>query len=205
MPDAMKTLYWIRHAKPAYPGGRRICLGQKVDAPLSEEGILQAQRLARRLASRGIEAVYASPMLRARQTAAYITGENLPMHVLDTLTELDGGEWDGLTFDVIHARYPSYFIPGAPVPPPPGGESDEQGLDRAMAALDMISSQIQTCAAVVSHSGLNRVLLASLMGRPLSVKKGVPQEYACVSILREKYGVWRVEEAGITLKEWENR
>lgn len=205
MPDAMKTLYWIRHARPAYPGGMRMCLGRRVDAKLSEEGHAQAERLAEIFAAMKLEAVYSSPLMRAKQTAAHIAALGRPIHILDDLIELDGGEWDGKPFDVLHAQYPDYFVPGATVPPPPGGESDEMGLVRAQAALERIEREVEECAAVVSHSGLSRVLLAALEGIPLNRKKQIHLPYAGISILQLDHGVWRVKEAGIEPETWSSR
>lgn len=53
-------IYLLRHAEPAYPA----------DA-LTARGHRQARALARRLAGCGIEAIYSSPMGRARATAGY--------------------------------------------------------------------------------------------------------------------------------------
>lgn len=111
-----KTLYLIRHACVDDPDGERICLGQKLDIPLGEKGRMQAQALARALSSVRLDAVYTSPLLRARQTAQALTDAPI---VLDELTELDGGEWDGLPFSEIRARYPGFFADRAKRPSPP--------------------------------------------------------------------------------------
>lgn len=92
-----KTLYLVRHAKPDYPNGERMCMGQKLDLPLSEYGEEQARRLGARFQSLRIEAVFTSPLRRARQTAEHIAGGR-PLYLLTDLRELDGGEWDGRPF-----------------------------------------------------------------------------------------------------------
>jgi probable phosphoglycerate mutase len=58
-------LVFARHAGPA----RHAVVGGGPDPGLSEEGHLQAERLARWLAGEGIEVVYASPARRAVETA----------------------------------------------------------------------------------------------------------------------------------------
>lgn len=190
---ADKQIYLIRHALPDYPDGARMCLGQKNDLPLSEAGLEQARELGKRFSWIPLEAVYTSPLLRARQTAAAVAGGR-PLHVLDDLIELYGGAWDGLPFDVIHARYPEYFVHGAAVSCPPGGESDAHGLARARAALAQVDARTQTCAAIVAHSGINRLLLCDLLGRPMREKRQLPHGYAAVSLLEKRGGVWRVSE-----------
>jgi len=191
-----KIIYLIRHAHPDYPGGVKICLGQKHDLPLSARGMDEAAALARRFAPVPLEAVYTSPLLRARQTAQAVAGESRSIHVLQDLIELDGGQWDGLTYDQLHARFPHAFGPGAKGGCPPGGESDEAGLARMKTALDYVAENTQNCAAIVAHSGVNRLLLCDLAGLPLSEKKKMGQDYAAVSILAYHDGRWLIRELG---------
>lgn len=190
-----KTIYLIRHAHPDFPCGvEKMCLGRKNDLPLSIRGQEQAAALASRFAGVALEAVYTSPLLRARQTAQAISGSLRPLHVMDDLIELDGGEWDGLTFDQLRERYPDSFGPHARGGCPPGGEGDEDGLARMRRALDSIAERTQRCAAIVAHSGVNRLLLCDLAGLPLTEKKKMGQDYAAVSTLRWTDGVWSIHE-----------
>ena len=195
---AEKQIYLIRHALPDYPGGAKMCLGQRNDLPLSEEGRRQAQRLGRFFAALPLEAVYTSPLLRARQTAELIAGSR-PLHVLDHLIELYGGAWDGLPIEQIRAQYPQYFVRGTRLSCPPGGESDAQGLARAHAALTYVDTHTDSCAAIVAHSGVNRLLLCDLLGRPLSEKRQIPHDYAAVSLLEGSGEHWRVKDVCIPL------
>ena len=188
-----KTIYLIRHAYPDYPGGVQMCLGQKYDLPLSALGFEQADALARRFEHIPLEAVYTSPLLRARQTAKAIAGSR-PVHVLEDLIELNGGEWDGLTHEQLRARYPAHFGPHAKGGCPPGGESDEAGLARMLSALTYIEARTQAHAAIVAHSGVNRLLLCHLSGLPLTEKKKMGQDLAAVSVITCANGVWRVTE-----------
>jgi len=192
-----KMIYLIRHAHPSFPDGvQKMCLGRKHDLPLSFLGIQQAAALAERFAAIPLEAVYTSPLKRAQQTAQAVAGSSCPIRVLDDLIELDGGEWDGLTFDQLHERYPDAFGPGAKGSCPPGGESDEAGLARMRKALEHIAAKTQSCAAIVAHSAVNRLLLCDLSGLPLIEKKKMGQDYAAVSVLVCRDGVWTIRELG---------
>ena len=191
-----KTIYLIRHAHPDYPGGVKMCLGQKRDLPLSARGMAEATQLSRRFEHIPLEAVYVSPLLRARQTAQAVAGSTRPIHVLPDLIELDGGAWDGLTYDQLHERFPHAFGPGAKGVCPPGGESDESGLIRMRSALKYVEKNTLRCAAIVAHSGVNRLLLCDLAGLPLSEKKKMGQDYAAVSILTYIDGRWTIRELG---------
>lgn len=78
-------IIFVRHGEPDYV---RDCL-----TPL---GHLQARAAAERLAHEGIEAVYSSPMGRARETAAYTAQRlGLPVQILDFMHELRWGSADG--------------------------------------------------------------------------------------------------------------
>jgi 2,3-bisphosphoglycerate-dependent phosphoglycerate mutase len=57
----MKTLYVVRHCKAE---------GQEADAPLTLEGVAQANRLADSLAAANIERIISSPYVRATQSIA---------------------------------------------------------------------------------------------------------------------------------------
>ena len=190
-----KTIYLIRHAHPNFPDGvEKMCLGRKHDFPLSALGLKQAAALAERFASVPLEAVYTSPLQRAHQTAQAIAGTARPILVLDNLIELDGGEWDGLTYAQLHERYPESFGPNAKGGCPPGGESDEDGLVRMQSAFNHVAENTKSCAAIVAHSGVNRLLLCKIAGIPLNEKKKMGQDYAAVSILVCKDGIWTVQE-----------
>ena len=191
-----KTIYLIRHAHPDYPGGVKMCLGRKNDLPLSEKGFKQAKALGERFSCIPLEAVYTSPLLRARQTAQAVAGGLRPVHVLEDLIELDGGAWDGLTYEQLHEQFPQSFGPHAKGGCPPGGESDEAGLARMRAVLEYVAAHTRACAAIVAHSGVNRLLLCQLAGLPLCEKKKMGQDYAAVSVLIFTGGHWVIRELG---------
>ena len=123
-----------------------------------------------------------------------------PVHILDDLIELDGGEWDGLTFDELRERYPIHFAKsGRRFLNPPGGESNESGLARIRAALDHVDTDTLRCAAIVAHGGVNRLLLCSLLGLPMDEKRKTAQDYASVSLLALENGIWTVQELCIPI------
>lgn len=64
------TIHVVRHGETEF--NRLRLLQGSSDPPLNADGQAQAQRAAERLAVAGVSAVVASPLLRARQTAAAI-------------------------------------------------------------------------------------------------------------------------------------
>lgn len=82
----MMELLLIRHALPV----RREGTDGPADPELSEIGLAQARRLGEYLASEEIAAIYASPLLRAQQTAQPIADA----HVLAITTSGGVAEYD---------------------------------------------------------------------------------------------------------------
>lgn len=154
----MKKVYLIRHGLPDFPGGKRMCLGS-TDIPLGVVGFAQAEETAKHLPP--VTAVFSSPLTRAIQTAQPI---GLPVTVIDDLRELDAGEWDGLTFEEIRARYPELYAARGmdPTLPLPGAEADEAGLTRFAAAMTAAAQAAPGDFAVVAHGGIISLFLQSI-------------------------------------------
>jgi probable phosphoglycerate mutase len=89
----------VRHGLTATTG--RVLPGRAPGLHLSEEGRRQADAVARRIAALPrVAAVYASPLERARETAAPIArARHLALRVERGLLEVDIGEWTGLSLE----------------------------------------------------------------------------------------------------------
>lgn len=141
-------------------------------------------------------------MLRCRQTAAAMAG-GLPVQCVPGLEELDCGDWDGLPFDEIKARWPEHYARRgeAPALPPPGGEAPAEAAMRGLAALLSLLGRTEGDLAVVGHAGLNRAVLCALQGRPMAEMRTLPQPYLCVNVLHCGGGGLTVEAIGRSPKE----
>ncbi len=86
---------YVRHAKTPTTG--RILPGRAPGLGLAEDGRAQARAVGEKLAVLAkVDAIYASPLLRARQTAALIAERlSQPVHIDRALLECDFGEWTG--------------------------------------------------------------------------------------------------------------
>lgn len=89
------NLYFTRHGE-SQANIERIISNRDLPHPLTEKGRAQAAKLAEQLATAGISAIYASPILRAQQTAQII-GERLqlPVFTSTALREFDCGVMEG--------------------------------------------------------------------------------------------------------------
>ncbi len=193
------TVYLIRHAHPDYPDGNRMCLGQKLNLPLSELGRSQAAIVVSGLRDRGIETIYSSPLLRARETAQILSDGMIPVRILDDLIEMNAGEWDGMRFSDIKRIYPDYFTDHLDDNKrvPPNGESDESGLQRALRALKCIADDPAPVCAMVCHSGIGRILLAHLSGLPMNAKRSISLPYMGIAMLRRMGDAWHVIDPAV--------
>src|SRR3989337_2728452 len=80
----------------------------QADAPLSDLGLRQADALANRLRHEQIDAIYTSPLQRARKTAEAIARfhPEIPFTEDPGLHEIHHGEWQGLLAHEVREKYP---------------------------------------------------------------------------------------------------
>lgn len=147
----MTRLLLIRHAESVWNAERRW--QGRADPPLSVTGRRDAKRASAALQGL-VDAVYASPQLRARETAALLTG-GIDIHVDDDLREIDIGEFTGLTTDEVNERYADELAAyrSGEADSVPGGETRGAMFQRVMAALDRIAASPHERVLVVTHGG----------------------------------------------------
>ena len=180
----MRYVYLIRHGELALPDTKKRCYS-RTELPLSQRGIEQGRELSAWAATRGMEAVYTSPLGRCRETAELMASGALPVHTVASLREVDVGEWEGLTFDEIRERWPTvYAARGSRMSEvaPPGGESFYRAAVRFNNALQDIMSEHTGNLAVVAHSGVIRSWLFHFAGLGGSMFS-VPVPYAGIATL----------------------
>jgi broad specificity phosphatase PhoE len=177
----------IRHGDtPASQDGRFTGAN---DIPLSTEGRVHASELATRLSRYPIDAIYASSLRRAQETAGYIGQvHGLPVTPVADLREMDHGVWNGLNRAEIEAKYPGqtekynadpfHFIPE-------GGESGEMVLKRAAPALQaIVRAHPNQTVLIVAHKTTNRLLICKFIGiDPALYRDKLAQRPACINIL----------------------
>jgi broad specificity phosphatase PhoE len=128
----------------------------QTDVPLNNTGLAQAKSLVEKLKGQDFSAIYASDLLRARQTAEPIAGIlGLNVKIEPRLREINQGKWEGVLVDDIKARYTALWAERSVDPAnvrPPGGETVGEVALRVYAALDDIARLLHaTDVLVVSH------------------------------------------------------
>ena len=152
----------VRHPETdANVDGRFVGQGE---SPYTALGRTQARRLPRKIAKFEPDAIWTSPLLRARvvaERAARITG--LALRVDDRLQELHFGDAHALTWEEITEANIPFNYRSADKPVAPGGESRNQLEARVGALVD------EVCAAggrhvLVCHAGVMRAALVHALG-----------------------------------------
>ena len=180
-------LVLLRHAEPDGAALGRAC-GCRTDVPLGAAGRAHADRLAAALSAEPLAAVYASPLVRALETALPLArAHSLEPILADDLRELDFGDVDGLRIDEIEAAHPEIFRAWMDAPGTvrfPGGESLADLRARVLPAVaDIRARHGGEAVAVVAHAGVLRVVLGDALGLTDGALFRLDQAYGGVSIV----------------------
>ncbi len=167
-------IFLLRHGETVWNRERRV--QGRLNSPLTERGLEQARRYGERLRlllepADGYRLI-SSPLGRALQTTTIIA-EALGRRSGDIttdeqLTEMAWGRWDGLTAAEIEAKDPELWQARIDDrwtrPPPGGGETQQDILDRAIAWLATITPGARL--VVVAHGALGRAVRVAYAGLP---------------------------------------
>ncbi|HYX30760.1 MAG TPA: histidine phosphatase family protein [Pyrinomonadaceae bacterium] len=192
----MKRVLLVRHALTAYdiagPEGR-FC--GRSDPPLSAAGIEEAIATAEFLKEARNDCVFCSPLARAVQTADRIATARAIRVVKDPLlSEIDYGDWEGLTKQEVVTRFGDAYDRFAADPfthYPPGGESTENCLARA---LEWINALTDDYVVAVTHKTWTRLLLCRLLAIPLTnYRRHIDVKIAGITVLINTSSGWRLD------------
>jgi broad specificity phosphatase PhoE len=164
----MTRILLVRHGQTNWNREERF--RGLADVPLNEAGLRQAEAAARRIASEWRPAaVYSSPLSRAVKTAEAVAGLcGLPVDVCRGLTDIDYGEWKGLTVEEARWRWPEAVGDWSCAPERariPGGESVADVRTRAMKAVrESAAAHPEETIVLVSHTVVIRAVLLEVLG-----------------------------------------
>lgn len=162
--SAMTEILVIRHGETDWNVDKR--LQGHTDIGLNQAGQRQAQALARSLENERLDAIFASDLQRARDTAQAVADvQDLPVQIEVALRERCYGGFEGLRHVEIEQRYPLDFAAWrarAPDVRYPAGERVAETMRefsaRAVGAVTALARQAaargQQRIAVVTHGGV---------------------------------------------------
>lgn len=175
--DSSTQILAIRHGETEWNRAKRI--QGHTDIALSDLGLAQARLLGRALQDQAIDALYASDLQRARQTAQAVLDvaahAQLPMRLDPLLRERGFGSFEGLTWEEIAERWPDQSERwrrrdaefGAD-----GGEKLGEFYQRSIAALTCIALRHPgETIAVLTHGGVLDCLYRAAAGLDLQAPR----------------------------------
>ncbi|WP_090955590.1 MSMEG_4193 family putative phosphomutase [Arthrobacter sp. ov118] len=177
-------LLLVRHGQTPTTG--MVLPGRAAGLHLSDRGRVQAERVAERLAGLPVDAIYSSPLERARETAApaaACTGRNVILHA--GLIECDFGEWTGATLAEI-ARLPEWqSVQHTPSEFSfPGGESFQQMQARMVGALEELrTAHAGGVVVCFSHADPIKAAVSHALGTHLDLFQRIVVSPGSVSVI----------------------
>ncbi len=183
-------LILIRHGQSV--GNQRRLIFGSADHPLTDSGRNDARIVSEKIRDIHIDCCYASPLIRAYETAEIcFSGSSVPIICDDGLREQFMGEFENGEYPDLMARFPKEFggmMQNWTVCPPVGGEAFDDMYSRVTASVDRIISKGQD-AAVVAHNGSLSIITAYLLGTGKQSVEAFYHMHGCFSsiIIGEGY------------------
>ena len=163
----MTPILMARHGETTYNAERRF-QGHSPRAVLTERGREEARALADLAAREDLAALYTSPLVRARETAAIVAERvGLEPVVDDRFAETDTGEWTDVRYDDVDPKLFEAWKHAGEGWRYPGGESLDEQQERVIAGLVDVTQRGELPALVVCHRGTIRVALCHTQQRGL--------------------------------------
>ena len=180
------TVLWlIRHGEVEEK--YQNVFGGRINMGLSANGHAQAEAMANYLRHKPLNAIYASPMKRVQQSLAPVLRNGAPAPViLPGLREMDFGDWTGLKWDEVLAKYGRSAFSWL--------EAFESGTMPNAESLAALHQRIDPCVegilrdhpggdvAVFCHGGVIRLILALVLAWPLRDLGSVELEYSSLTL-----------------------
>jgi probable phosphoglycerate mutase len=187
---SVTRLYLVRHGLTQFAAEDRFSGAEGV--ALSDEGRRQATALGERLRGERIDAVYASPLSRALETAHLVCAcLGHEPRTRDGLREISHGHWEGLTRADVEHRFHDEYAAWDQDPftfAPDGGESGVAVLARALPVIrEIVAAHEGQRVLVVSHKATLRILISSVLGFDArGYRDRLDQSPACLNIIEFK-------------------
>lgn len=181
----MTTFHLIRHGERNTPAG--VLPGRTAGVRLTEEGSVQADRIARWFAAEPLDRILSSPLERAQATAAPLAkAKAISVETSDAFLEVDYGEWTGRSTTEL-APQPAWknynqFRSGTRIP---GGEAAFEIQARFVGELlrlrDAYPEQRIAC---VTHADPIRLSLTYFLGAPLDLFDRIEIDVGSISTVQ---------------------
>jgi broad specificity phosphatase PhoE len=202
MTDERKQLVLVRHGETV--GESSIRLYGATDIELAPEGEAQMVASSRSLTGWQFDAVFSSPLRRARRSAeVMLTTIEHPTITIEEVAgfrEIDFGAWEGWTWAEVRERDPENLARWGREGGSfrfPSGDVRGEFVERVQAATaPTIEARFAAGARsilVVAHKGVVKAIAARMLGRPALELEGFDLELGELRCLHCTSGIWKVE------------
>ncbi len=184
----------VRHGQSNYNAQQKI-QGRSDASVLTEKGQKDAETVGKNLSGIPIEAIYCSPLQRAKSTAEIIgrtLGDAPPIQATEKLLEINLPLWENMVKQEVKDQYPEEYRCWHDRPQEfkmilEDGTEYYSVLELYKQAQEfwretLPKHQGQTIL-IVAHNGINRCLLLSALGIAPSVYHSIQQSNCCINIL----------------------
>ncbi|HEX3053840.1 MAG TPA: histidine phosphatase family protein [Aggregatilineaceae bacterium] len=142
-------LILIRHGQTTWNAEGRV--QGHTDVPLSALGRWQSERVAARLASEPISAIYSSDLQRSLHTAQLIAvPHNLTVQTDARLREISKGEWEGRDWQEVRALYPDVFA---------AWQANRDVVPHGAETLTQFAARLDTLLQAIKHRHADQTIL----------------------------------------------
>ncbi len=190
-----RTWHLVRHGETEWNAISRV-QGQH-DSPLTPRGREHARSSGRLLARLGVDAVFASPLGRVRETIAILSEHITATPVFDErLMEWSAGDWSGELYADLPHRWPdewNAWTADRYNQRSPGGENFADMAVRARSFLEAVNHEPAARIAVVAHGFFNRALAQVLLGLSMAETMNIHQANDVVIRIAVRDGVPTVD------------
>lgn len=182
----MIRLILVRHAITTCNEGGN--LSGQIDSTLSKKGKLQVEQLTCYLKDENIDEIYTTPFSRTKDTMEKLAQiKSIEINETDKFNEIDFGEFDGLSFDIIKRDYPEEFekmIKEGSEYTYPKGESLIDTFDRVSKELEnILKDKDNKTILICSHGGTIRNILSYLISKDYKYHWNFKIDNASVSVV----------------------
>lgn len=183
----MVTICLLRHGETAYNAdGNKYC--GRTNINLTEKGILQAERMNALLQDYTFDAIFSSPLDRARCTAEIASGRPADVITDERLIEIDFGQWEGKRPEELQASDPeswnSWLCDPTNIKAGRIGETATEVVLRLKSFFnELVEKYSGKTVLVVGHNGVNRMFISFALGMPLKNYRKIVQENSSLTLL----------------------
>lgn len=194
----MTRLVLLRHGETEYNREGRW-QGSGSDPSLTERGVEQARAAAAALEVVRFDALYASDLVRAVETARVVAAAlGLPVQIEPGLRELAHGAWEGKSTEEVLGTWPEEHAALETDPwnvPRPGGDSYRDLATRLWPVLDALADRHEGGRVLaVTHGGPIRLVLSQITGTPLTRRDRLGVDNGRWFAVERADGAWRLAE-----------